>query len=165
MSAVLVKNADRMMTSANLLAEGIEVAFADGRQGLIPFAAIPEIAGLADVAGIELPNPYEIHLRNARGETIELPWDFARHYCDATYRPRVEAVGAAGKALLGSRIRASREAAGMTQAALAKAAGIGRVTLVRIEHGEQSPRYESLTALARALETPVADLLSSDSRA
>lgn len=160
MTGVLVKNADRMMTSANPIKKGIEVAFADGRAGLIPFKAIPEIAGLAELASIELPNPYEIVLHDIRGETVELPWDFARHYCDASYRARVEAKGAAGRVALGSRIKTQREAAGMTQAELAKAAGIGRVTLVRIEHGEQSPRYDSLTALARALGRPVADLLT-----
>ena len=37
-------------------------------------------------------------------------------------------------------------------AGLASAAGIGRVTLVRLEGGEQSPRYETLMAIARALD-------------
>ncbi len=160
MTVVLVKNADRMMTSANPIKKGIEVAFADGCAGVIPFKAIPEISGLAQLAAIELPNPYEIVLHDLHGDTFELPWDFVRHYCDPTYRARVEAEGAAGRVALGSRLKTLREAAGMTQAELAKAAGIGRVTLVRIEHGEQSPRYDSLTALAGALGRPVADLLT-----
>jgi len=42
-------------------------------------------------------------------------------------------------------------------------AGIGRVTLVRIEKGEQSPRYETLIALSRALGLPLADVLPADS--
>jgi len=81
------------MTSVTAVGQGIEVAFADGRSGLIPFNAIPEIAGLADLTHVELPNPYEIVLHDIRGETFELPWDFARHYCDPTYRARVEAMG------------------------------------------------------------------------
>ena len=116
--------------------------------------------GLCDLASIELPNPYQAVLRNSRGETIDLPWDFARHYCDASYRPRVEAIGAAGRQSIGSRIRRLREAARLTQEELATAAGIGRVTLVRIENGEQSPRYETLVALAGALGRPVAELLT-----
>lgn len=47
----------------------------------------------------------------------------------------------------------------MTQEHLAAAAGIGRVTLVRIERGEQSPRYGTLVALAEALGCPMATLL------
>lgn len=159
-AAVLVRNADRMMTSARPLPAGVEIAFADGCRGLVPFAAIPEVDELADLASIELPNPYEVVLRRRRGAAVELPWDFARHYCDDSYRSRVEAVGAAGRATLGRRVRELREGAGMTQGQLAQAAGIGRVTLVRIEHGEQSPRYDTLTGLARALGRPVGELLA-----
>jgi transcriptional regulator with XRE-family HTH domain len=38
------------------------------------------------------------------------------------------------------------------------AAGIGRVTLVRLDRGEQSPRYETLVALARVLGRPVGEM-------
>ena len=43
MNAVLVTNADRMMTVASLLKDGIELGFADGFKGLIPYADVPEI--------------------------------------------------------------------------------------------------------------------------
>jgi len=148
-----------MMTSATLRPEGIEVAFADGHRGLVPFSAIPEITSGAVLVSMEIASPYEITLRPAQGEAVELPWDFVRHYCDPGYRPRVEAVGTAGRQSIGSRIRELRESAGMTQDHLARAAGIGRVTLVRIERGEQSPRYETLTGLASALGIPVSGLL------
>ena len=148
------------MTSANPFEEGIGVAFADGCRGLVPFADIPEVKALRDLVSIELPNPYQLVLRNSRGETVDIPWDFARHYCDASYRPRVEAIGALVRHTIGSRVRELREAARMTQEELASAAEIGRVTLLRIEKGEQSPRYETLMALAGALGRPVADLLA-----
>ena len=51
---------------------------------------------------LELPNPYEMVLETGRGERIEIPWDFARHYCDASYRPTVEAI-----AMRGGRLSAS----------------------------------------------------------
>ena len=158
--AARVKNADRMMTYASATAEGIELTFADGKKGLIPFAAIPEIEDLSNLAGIDLPNPYQVVLRNSRGETVEIPWDFARHYCDAAYRPRVEAVATLGLKTLGARLRALRETVGTTQEALAATAGISRVTLVRIENGEQSPKLATLTALARALECPLQELVA-----
>ena len=120
--AVHVKNADRMMTYASATMSGIELTFADGKKGLIPFAAIPEIGDLSNLASIDLPNPYQIILRNSRGETVEIPWDFARHYCDAFYRPRVEALATLGRKALGARLRALREATGTTQEALAAAA-------------------------------------------
>lgn len=160
MIQTLVKRADRMMTSASATEAGIEMTFADGQSGVIPFAAIPEASGLADVRALDLPNPYELILRTARGERLELPWDFARHYCDASYRPRVEAAAATGRRAIGGRIRSLRAATGLTQTELAAAAQIGRVTLARIESGEQSPRFETLAALAQALRLPVRDLLA-----
>ena len=158
--AVHVKNADRMMTRAKASDQGIELAFADGCTGMISFGDIPEIGSLSNLDDMELPNPYEVVLRNRRGETVELPWDFARHYCDPSYRPRIESVAAAGRSSLGDRIRRLRESQRMTQEELAKAAGIGRVTLVRIENGDRSPRYATLMTLAKALGHATADLLA-----
>jgi len=158
---VLVNNANRMMTSANVLFEGIELSFADGCRGVVPFADIPEVKELKNLGSIELPNPYSVMLQTKLGETVELPWDFARHNCDASYRPRVEAIALAGRQAIGSRFRQLRESAGLTQEALALAANMGRVTLVRIENGGQSPRYETLVSLARALQRPIQELLVS----
>ena len=148
-----------MITIANLLEDGIELSFADGRKGLVPFADIPEVKERSGLVGLELPNPYEMVLTTTQGDRIEIPWDFARHYCDESYRPAVEALAMRGRQALGERIRRFRKSAGLTQEALARAASIGRVTLVRIEHGEQSPRFKTLTAIAQALGKHVQDLL------
>ena len=159
MDVVLVKNANRMMTTATLLDDGIELSFADGLKGLIPYAEVPEVKTRQGISGLELPNPYEMVLRSAAGESVEIPWDFARHYCDASYRPTVEAIAALGRQTVGERVRRYRESAGLTQMALARAADIGRVTLVRLENGEQSPRFNTLKAVADALGVQTPDLL------
>ena len=157
--AVLVKHANRMMRVASLLEDGIELSFADGSKGLIPYADVPEIRKRAAVSSLELPSPYEMILETDQGEKVEIPWDFARHYCDASYRPTVEAIAMRGRQTLGQRIRQSRESAGLTQEALATAAGIGRVTLVRLEKGEQTPRFKTLDSIAQALGIRVSELL------
>ena len=159
MEAILVRNANRMMTVASLLEDGIELSFADGSKGLVPYADVPEIKERSAVASLELPNPYEVVVGTAHGEQVEIPWDFARHYCDASYRPAIEAIAMQGRQTLGARIRDFRESAGLTQEALARAADIGRVTLVRLEKGEQSPRFRTLDAIARALGRRVSELL------
>ena len=159
MDVVLVKNANRMMTTATLLNDGIELGFADGVKGLIPYAEVPEVKTREGISGLELPNPYEMVLQTAGGESVEIPWDFARHYCDATYRPTVEAIAALGRQTIGEKVRRYRESAGLTQEALARAAEIGRVTLVRLEKGEQSPRFKTLKAVADALGVDAPDLL------
>ncbi len=159
MLATRVKNAERMMTYATATKDGIELTFADGCKGLIPFSDIPEIGNPENLASIELPNPYMVNIHSSKKEAVELPWDFVRHYCDSSYKPREIALAVAGMQSLGKRIATMRKAAGMTQAELAKAAGIGRVTQVRIERGEQSPRYETLMMIAKALGRPAAELL------
>ena len=159
MDVVLVRNANRMMTTATLLDDGIELSFADGLKGLIPYAEVPEVRTRDGISGLELPNPYEMILRATGGESVEIPWDFARHYCDASYRPTIEAIAALGRQSVGERVRRFRESAGLTQLALARAADIGRVTLVRLENGEQSPRFKTLKAVAEALGIEAPDLL------
>ena len=159
MDVVLVKNANRMMTTATLLDDGIELSFADGLKGLIPYTEVPEVKTREGISSLELPNPYEMVLWSAGGESVEIPWDFARHYCDASYRPTVEAIAALGRQTVGERVRRFRESAGLTQEALARAADIGRVTLVKLENGEQSPRFKTLKAVAEALGLDAPDLL------
>ena len=149
----------RMMTVARLLEDGIELRFADGARGLIPYSDLPEIGERTALSTLNLPNPSKIVLETTQGETVEIPWDFARHYCDASYRPTVEAMAMRGRHTLGQRIRRLRNAAGLSQDALAREAGIGRVTLVRLEKGEQTPRHKTLSAIARALEVGVSELL------
>ena len=97
--------------------------------------------------------------KRQEARVVEIPWDFARHYCDASYRPTVEAIAALGRRTVGERVRRFRESAGLTQLALARAADIGRVTLVRLENGEQSPRFKTLKAVAEALGMETPDLL------
>lgn len=148
-----------MMTTATLQDDGIAMSFSDGSSGLIPLSEFPEIEESTELSGLELPNPYELVLNTARGERIEIPWDFARHYCDESYRPAVEAIAMKGRKTLGERIRRCRQSAGLTQEDLALAANIGRVTLIRLEKGEQSPRYKTLNAVAEALGIRARDLL------
>ena len=159
MVTTLVKNADRMMSSASVLEEGIELTFVDRCSGLIPFGDLPEVAAGGGLKDLELPTPYEMILITAVGDRSEIPWDFARHYCDPTYRPRIEAQARQARESLGGRIRDFRETASLTQAELSTRAGIGRVTLTRVEKGEHSPRTETLTAIARALGVEVEDLI------
>ena len=56
-----------------------------------------------------------------------------------------------------ARLRLDRR---LTQAALAKRAGLSRVALGRIERGGVLPRARTLTALAKALDVPVRDLVA-----
>ena len=158
---VTVKNADRLLNAARVLSHGIEITFADGRSGVIPF---DDIRGIdrERLAGVELPSQHVLILRDTNDESVDIPWDFARHYCDPAYRERSEAAASHGRSRMANRVRDFRKQAGMTQQQLAEAAGIARITLVRIENGSYSPRFRTLDALAQALNRPVAHLLLDD---
>ncbi|WP_263165371.1 helix-turn-helix domain-containing protein [Streptomyces sp. SCSIO ZS0520] len=61
---------------------------------------------------------------------------------------------------LGARVRARRLHQNLTQEALADTAGIDRSTLQRIEGALNDPRLTHLWRLARALDIPLAELLT-----
>ena len=159
MSTVKVRNAERMMIAVTPAEEGVQATFADGYSGTIPFGDLPEIASVSRILAIELPNPYEVILTTTQDETVELPWDFVRHYCDPDYQHRMALIAELERQTLGSRVRGFRETAGLTQNALAQAAGIARITLVRLENGRHTPKLATLRAIAAVLDRPVEDLL------
>ena len=47
----------------------------------------------------------------------------------------------------------------LTQEKLAEKAGVSRDTVQRIERGTNDPRYSDLARIARALDTPLAELV------
>ncbi len=149
-----------MTVSAEGDENGLAVAFADGCHGIIPFADIPEVGTLENLKSLDMPNAYELVLEARNGDVIELPWDFARSYCEAAYPDRVRQVAQRGRQAIGERIRRQRLTARLTQQDAADAAGLNRVTLVRIENGDESPRYDTLIRLAQALRVEPAALLA-----
>jgi transcriptional regulator with XRE-family HTH domain len=60
---------------------------------------------------------------------------------------------------VGAQIRTRRTARGWSQATLAERAGLGRITVTRIEVGTQDASLTTLAALAKALGVPVRSLL------
>ena len=60
---------------------------------------------------------------------------------------------------VGRQVRGLRKIKGMTQAQLARAAGILRPNLSRIESGKHRPTLETLEKLAAALRVPVVELI------
>ena len=128
--------------------------FTDDKEGLVPFEELG-----AEPEKVQLPSPYllEIHLKDGRQE--ELPWDYVRAFVDPEYRARAQEEGRRGRQLLGERLKRLRGEAGLSQEALAAKSGISRVTITRLEAGEQDPHYETLLALAQGLGLPLERLL------
>lgn len=96
----------------------------------------------------------------ASGNEYEVPWDRVLYEAETLYpyyrgnRARVEKSGAVAE-----QVRNLRKAKGMTQAQLARAAGILRPNLSRIEAGKHRPTLDTLERIAAALKIPVVDLI------
>ena len=156
--SVQVKNAETMMTRASLGTDGVRVTFADGKTGTVP---LRELGGIPPelVLALDLPHPYALSIHTKSGETIVLPWDFARPYCDPAYDVLVAMEGRKSRRTLGTRVKDIREELGLKQEELASKAQLDRGTISRIENGEQSPRLETLERIARGLGRQVEELL------
>lgn len=62
-------------------------------------------------------------------------------------------------AAVGARIREARQRQGMSLSALARAAGIGKATLSKLEAGERNPTVETLYALCGPLGVPLSTVV------
>src|SRR5262245_16113950 len=155
--AVYVHGSDRMLTAARILPNGIWVRFADEREGVIPYDALELREPPLQVS---IPRTDHLRIRGADGNVEDVPWDFARHYAEESYRARSEAIAATGRRSVGHRLKALRESQGVTQEQLAEASGVHRVTIARLESGDKLPRFSTLEALASALHVTLGELLS-----
>jgi len=164
MPTATVQHGERLMTQADWGHDWIEVKFADGRLAHVSLRVIRDDEGKAvkpPIVGVTLPDPYTLLIELEHGKILDAPWDFVRHYTDDEgFRVRQEDEGKRGQAVIGERIRKVRESVGMSQSEAARKAGIGRVTLNRIEQGAQTPSYETLLKLAEAFDVPIERLFS-----
>jgi DNA-binding XRE family transcriptional regulator len=162
MQVTKVQNANRMMISIEPSREGLNVSFADGLVSSVPWDSIREVHGPADVYSIELDSPYEALIRTRQGEVAEIPWDFARHFCDQEYRDHVDEIASRGRRKFAHRLRNLRRESDLSQQKLAELSGVGRVTIARIEAASQSPRLETIQRLAAAMGYPIQALMMDD---
>ncbi|GGP17185.1 XRE family transcriptional regulator [Nonomuraea glycinis] len=68
--------------------------------------------------------------------------------------------GSTLQAALGKRLRQLREERAMNAAELARASGVARATLSKLEAGHGNPTLDTIGALAAALRLPLVDLLA-----
>lgn len=66
------------------------------------------------------------------------------------------------KGVLPSRVKAERERQHMSREQLGVKAGLSGRTVARIESADHSPRFETITRIARALDVDPVDLLTAD---
>ena len=164
------------MFSNSLLAPGFEDKIRDARylvaadQFLITFDSGKEYSFArsaldcddgTDVVSVKVDGRrFFFQVTQASGNEYEVPWDRVLYEAEASYpyfrgnRAKIERSVA-----VGSQVRKLRKIKGMTQAQLARAAGILRPNLSRIEAGKHRPTLETLERVATALKVPVVHLI------
>jgi transcriptional regulator with XRE-family HTH domain len=104
--------------------------------------ATPKAAGI-------IHDDYAAFVEFKGGLTIDFPSDFVLHVCEPSYAWHKDRSRAASG--VGGRIRQIREARGLTLDALAKKCGIAKPNLSRLENEKVTPKFETLTTIAAAL--------------
>ena len=133
--------------------------FADMCCKPIPLASIPT-PQLLDWGTAKLAGPFLLHVQFADGQgAYEIPTNEIRALVDKNLVMKETRHSSQHKDQVHRRLREKREEQGLTQDQLAEAAGIKRVTVNRIENGNQVAKLETLEKLAIALGIDVVDLL------
>ncbi len=147
------------ITEATWARDAILVGFETGERFRLPVAAFARGRAVLH-AGLEVGvDGWHVVVPMKDGSPIELPGDYIRYECDARYRAEAGAEARRTVDAVGRKLVAAREQAGLTQAALAKASRVSRVTIARVETGTTSPSFVNLKKLAKALGLTVAGLL------
>ncbi|MBI3830552.1 MAG: helix-turn-helix transcriptional regulator [Planctomycetes bacterium] len=110
------------------------------------------------VAADILNGGYAGMVRLKSGACIDFPADFVLHECEPSYA--YFKLKEKARAKIGGRIKARREAMGLSLSALADATGIAKPNLSRLEHNKVTPQIETLERIARALGATARELLS-----
>ncbi len=91
------------------------------------------------------------------GAEVEFPFDFVLHHCEPAY---VWHKSRFPPWRVGARIRALRQARGLTLTALAGKAGLAIPNLHRLEEDKHTPTFKTLQRVAKAFGLSWLDLLS-----
>lgn len=91
-----------------------------------------------------------VAITQASGQRYDLPWDSIKHYARG---------GVQKKIALGRRLRELREGRELTQEALARAVGLSRAQINRIEGNLSQPQVDTLINVCRFLGVSPAELI------
>ncbi len=137
------------------------VTFDSGKEYSFPRSAL-DIDDGSELASVRVDRKrFFFHVTQTSGNRYEVPWDRVLHEAEPSYRFfRGRATRAKKAQEIGTTIRKMREEKGVTQEALARAAGMIRANLSRIEASKHRPTLETIERIATALKVPVADLIA-----
>lgn len=154
---IIKPDSAKRFESVSCLKEGnvFSCSFMNGHKFFLERKLIREDDG-SGIKSIHLESEgYSFTVVLTSGKEYEVPWDFVRYHCDNAYRESVRTTEPFTE--IGKKIKKIRESLGKTQEELAKATGMKRPNIARIESGKHEPSLETLKKLADALNLSIAD--------
>ena len=137
------------------------VTFDSGKEYSFPRSALETDDGSQLVSVRVDRKRYFFHVTQSSGNRYEVPWDRVLYEAEPSYPYfRGRATRTKKGQEIGTTIRKLREEKRITQEKLARAAGMIRANLSRIEASKHRPTLETIERIATALKVPVADLIA-----
>jgi DNA-binding XRE family transcriptional regulator len=93
-----------------------------------------------------------------QGQVEEIPGDVIRITTNADYRAYIVKLASRWADQIGKNLAAIRKARGLTQKSAAISAGLGRVSLAKVETGKVEPSFATVVKLLAAMGAPVQEL-------
>ena len=135
------------------------VTFNSGKEYSFPRSSL-EIDDGSELVNVQVDRKrFFFRVTQVSGNRYEIPWDRVLHESKASYPYFRAGVGRRTRKV-GATIRKLREAKEMTQEKLARATGMMRNNISRIEAAKHRPTLDTLERIAKALKVSVADLIA-----
>jgi DNA-binding XRE family transcriptional regulator len=137
------------------------VRFGDGLERAVPWKSLP----FARRVAMEPTKARAGHggetvvLGDETGREVDLSAQSLRAALDDQYRAALRRADDGERRLVGARIRAVRESAGLSQLELSRRSGVAQESLSRIETGLRDPRLGTLRRLAQGMGLSLNQLL------
>jgi DNA-binding XRE family transcriptional regulator len=137
------------------------VTFDSGKEYSFPRSSL-EVDDGSGVVSVQVERRrFFFRVIQVSGNRYEVPWDRVLHEAEPAYR-HFRGLMARSKTThnVGATIRKLRETKGLTQDQLARAVGMMRSNISRIEAAKHRPTLETLERIAKALKVSVAELVA-----
>lgn len=150
-------------------AKAFSVVFKNGNKYLFPRKYIKQQDDGSKIVSVRIVlYGFGFNIKLASGKKMEVMSDLILHYCEPSYEfykksqkyKGVEQKSRQKGKMAGKKVKAMRITKRLTQAQLSKMTGIQRPNLSRLENGKTNPNIETLSKIAIALDTTIAEFLA-----
>src|SRR6266851_9991781 len=146
---VMFENGDRFLVAAESVLPGSSRG--PSRRPGSRIASRIALRPSVDWTGLRISGSSDVIEVPSMDTVIEIPWDRIRSVADPDFRAHLADHAVARARRIGSRIRALRQEAGFTRAALADKVGVTQEIIAKLEVGKVEPWVDLLEQIAIAL--------------